>query len=203
VASLLGTAAGLPASDRLLLFAINTHSKWSSPSENEFDIAIDVTGSPAPEFFVVGVDLGAVLAGAFNGQYGSFVFDAAGNVLDAFFADAPSNGSAVVLPVAASSIGLSLEEHDHFRYTTVGFDILEPVVDVTAGNPRFWPWEPRLAQGGFLALAPGASADVSLTALSSAVADSALGWMVVAHDDADGATQADLVPLPPSGRGRP
>ena len=62
VQSLPGEFGGLPAADRLLIFAINTHGRWSNASQNEFDIAIDVTGSPAPDYFVVGVDLGAVLA---------------------------------------------------------------------------------------------------------------------------------------------
>ena len=200
VQSLPGEAGGLPAEDRLLIFAINTYNRWSNPSQNEFDIAIDVTGSPAPDYFVVGVDLGAVLAAAFNGQYGSFVFDAAGNLVDAFFAEAPMNGSTALLPVAASSLGLSADEHDRFSYSTAGFNILGPEFDVVAGAPRVRPWTPTSSQGDFVPLAPGATAPLILGASSSARSDGTLGWMVVALDDADGAAQADLVALPPPGR---
>jgi hypothetical protein len=200
VQSLPGEFGGLPAEDRLLIFAINTHNRWSNPSQNEFDIAVDVTGSPAPDFFVVGVDLGAVLAGAFNGQYGSFVFDATGTLVDAFFAEAPMNGSTALLPVAASSLGLSADEHDRFRYSTVGFNILGPELDVVAGNPRFRPWTPTSSQGDFVPLSPGGTAPLTLVASSSAKSDGTLGWMIVALDDADGAAQADVVALPPPGR---
>jgi hypothetical protein len=200
VQSLPGEAGGLPASDRLLIFAVNTHERWSNPSQNEFDIAIDVTGSPAPDYFVVGVDLGAVLAGAFNGQYGSFVFTASGDLVDAFFAEAPMNGSTALLPVAASSLGLAADEHDRFRYSTVGFSVLGPEFDVVAGNPRFRPWTPTSSQGDFVPLGPGATAPLTLVASPSATSDSTLGFMVVALDDANGAPQADLVSVPRRGR---
>lgn len=196
VSSLPGAAGGLPASDRLLLFAVNTHGRWSNASEAEFDIAIDVTGSPAPDYFVVGVDLGAVLAGAFNGQYGSFVFDASFNLVDAFFADAPMNGSSVILPVAASSIGLSADQFDKFTYSTAGFSILGPEFDVAGGTPRFRPWAPTSSQGDFIALTPGAQVELTLTSNQSAKSDKTLGWMLVAQDDANGAAQAELIPLP-------
>jgi hypothetical protein len=150
-----GELGGLAPSDRLLVFAINTHGKWSSASQSEFDIAIDVTGSPAPEFFVVGVDLGAVLAGAFNSQYASFVITPGGVVVDAFFADAPMNGSTVLLPVAASSLGLSQAEFDRFRFDTTGFSIFGGPADAVAGNPRVRPWAPTSSSGGFVPLAPG------------------------------------------------
>ena len=196
VQSLPGEFGGLAASDRLLIFAVNSWGRWSNASEAEFDIAVDVTGSPAPDFFVVGVDLGAVLAGAFNGQYGSFVIDANGNVIDAFFAEAPMNGSTALLPVAASSLGLSADALNKFTYSTAGFSILGPEFDVAGGTPRFRPWEPTSSQGDFIPLAPGASAPLTLSANQSAKSDKTLGWMVVTLDDANGAPQAELIPLP-------
>ena len=196
VQSLPGELAGLPATDRLLIFAINTHGRWSNASQNEFDIAVDVTGSPAPDYFVVGVDLGAVLAGAFNGQYGSFVFNTNGDIVDAFFAEAPMNGSTVLLPVAASSIGMAKDTHNKLRYRTTGFSVLGPQFDVVAGNPRFRPWAPTSSQGDFIPLGPGASAPLTLTSSASAKSDGTLGWMIVALDDANGAPQANLVALP-------
>jgi minor extracellular serine protease Vpr len=191
-----GEVAGLPASDRLLVFAINTHSRWSNASIAEFDIAIDVTGSPAPDFFVIGVDLGLVLEGDFDGRYGSLVIDASGNLIDAFFASAPMNGSTVLLPAAASSLGLDPVEFNKFRYDLTAFNIFSGDFDAVAGNPRVRPFEPTSSQGEFLGLAPGASASLQLTSLASARSDGTLGWMIVALDDADGAPQAEVIPLP-------
>jgi minor extracellular serine protease Vpr len=196
VQSLPGELADLPASDRLLIFAVNTHGRWSNASEAEFDIAIDVTGSPAPDFFVVGVDLGAVLAGAFDGRYGSFVFDADFNLIDAFFAQAPMNGSTVLLPAAASSLGLSADVHKKFRYSTAGFSLLGPEFDVAGGAPRFRPWEPTSSQGDFISLDPGEQAALTLSAHPSAKSDNTLGWMIVSLDDANEAPQAELIALP-------
>ena len=101
---------------------------------------------------MVGVDLGAVLAGAFDGRFGSFVFNASGDLVDAFFAEAPMNGSTVLLPVAASSLGMSEDAHNKFRYSTTGFSVLGPQFDVVAGNPRFRPWAPTSSQGDFIPL---------------------------------------------------
>lgn len=198
-----GEAAGLPESDRLLVFALNVHGRWSNASQNEFDIAIDVTGSPAPEFFVVGVDLGAILAGAFDGRYASFVFRADGTLIDAFFALAPMNGSTMLLPAAASSLGLSEAEFDRFTYSAAGFDLLGGGVDVASGAPRVRPWAPTSSQGESVELDPGETAPLVLSALSSARSDNTLGWMVTALDDANGAPQADLIPLPAPGRRGP
>jgi hypothetical protein len=58
----------------------------------EFDIAID-TGNSDPEFFVVGVDFGALTTGDFDGRIASFILDAAGNLVDVWVPDAPMNGS--------------------------------------------------------------------------------------------------------------
>ncbi len=80
-----------------------------------------------------------LLAGALDGRYGSFVFNANGDVVDAFFAEAPMNGSTALLPVAASSLGLDEIEHNKFRYDTTGSSVLGPEFDVVPGNPRFRP----------------------------------------------------------------
>lgn len=106
------------------------------------------------------------------------------------------NGSTVLLPVAASSIGLSADRHNKFRYSTIGFSVLGPQFDVVVGNPRFRPWSPTSSQGDFVPLAPGASAPLTLTSSASAKSDGTLGWMIVALDDPNGAPQADLISVP-------
>jgi subtilisin family serine protease len=192
-----GEVAGLDAADRLLVFAVNTHNRWSNASQIEVDIAIDVTGSPAPEFFVVGVDLGAVLAGSFDGRYGSFVIAANGTVVDAFFADAPMNGSTMLLPVAASSLGIAEgTDFDRFRYDATSFSIFTGAFDTVPGNPRVRPWAPTSSSGDFVSLAPGANAPLTVSASPSAKADGTLGWLIVTMDDANGAAQAQTIALP-------
>src|SRR6202035_4541876 len=84
--------------DRDLVFAINNYGKWANGSVNEYDVAIDTNGDGTPDFIVVGADLGLVTTGTENGIMASFTVDAAtGNIVDAFLADSPMNGSTIVL----------------------------------------------------------------------------------------------------------
>ena len=94
--------------DVALVFAINVWGFYANPSVSEFDILVNTDADEDPEFIVVGVDLGAVLAGAFDGRFASFVFDAeSGDLVNAWVAEAPLNGSTMLLPLLASDIGLA------------------------------------------------------------------------------------------------
>ena len=195
-----GSAFGAPASDRGLVFAVNTWNGWSTPSSNEFDIAIDTNRDGKADYYVIGVDLGAALTGSFNGQYGSFTFDAAGNLIDAFYADAPMNGSTVELPAIASEIGVTAA-NPTFDYWAVGFSIEDGSVDVVNGTARYDAFNPVTSNGDFITLAPGASASLTLTVNRLGLnappphVSQPLGWMVVTLDDVSGAAQADLIPI--------
>jgi minor extracellular serine protease Vpr len=192
--------AALPggaASDRTLVFAINGWGRWSNPSVNEFDIAIDSKGDSRPEFFVVGVDLGAVLAGSFNGQFASFIFDASGNLINAWVAIAPMNGSTVLLPTLASDIGLDPAVNStKFRYSVAGFSIVPGGLVDTTATAEFRSHQPPVSTGDFLTVGPGASRSLTVTVDQGKFSGTPqLGWMVVTHDDANGAAQADLIPI--------
>lgn len=182
--------------DRALVFAVNGWGRWSNASVNEFDIAIDLQNNGKPDYFVVGVDLGAVTTGAFDGRFVSLIFDAAGTLLNAWVADAPMNGSTVLLPTLASDIGLTTTGQANFRYTVTGFSLVPGgLVDGTASS-EFRPFEPPVSTGQFLPLAPGASGSVPVAVDRGKFAGSPqLGWMVVTQDDPNGAAQADLVPV--------
>ena len=183
--------------DRALIFAVNAYGRWSNPSVNEFDVAIDLQNDGRPEFFVVGVDFGAVTAGAFSGQYASLVFDAAGNLINAWVADAPMNGSTVLLPTLASDIGLtSGGTAKTFRYAVAGFSIVPGILVDTTSVAEFRAFEPPVSTGNFIPLAPGGSANLGVTVDRNRFANAKqLGWMIVTQDDANGAAQADLVPV--------
>ena len=99
--------------DRSLVFAINVWGFYSNPAVSEFDIAIDTNGDKQPDRFVVGVDLGAVLAGTFDGQFASVVLDEEGTLINAWVAEAPMNGSTMLLPALASDLGLAPGDGHH------------------------------------------------------------------------------------------
>jgi subtilisin family serine protease len=188
---------GGAASDRTLVFAINGWGRWSNASVNEFDILIDLQNDGRPDFFVVGVDLGAVLAGSFNGQFASFIFDADGNQINAWVATAPMNGSTVLLPTLASDIGLDAAVNStKFRYSVAGFSIVPGGLVDTTATAEFRVDQPPVSTGSFFTLAPGASASATVTVdRAKFAAAHQLGWMVVTQDDANGPAQADLIPV--------
>ncbi len=188
---------GVPdPNDRGLVFAINTYGHWSTSAENEFDIAIFGANKTKPDYFVVGVDFGAVTVDAFDGRMASFVFDAAGNLIDAWVADGPANGSTLLLPILASDIGQT-GDNQRFSYSAVAFSLQDDaVIDVVAGQAEFSVKKPAVTTGNFIALAPGQSTSLPVTVDKGKLAVApVLGWMVVALDDPNGAAQADLVPI--------
>jgi len=197
VQALPGAALGGSADDRSLVFAVNTYGMWSNPSVSEIDIAIDLQNNGVPDFFVVGVDFGAVLAGSFDGRYASFIFDADGNLINLWVASAPMNGSTMLLPTLASDIGLDPDVNStKFNYAVAAFSIVPGgLVDVT-GAGTFRSHQPPVSSGDFASLVPSAATSWTLSVDKGKQASAPqLGWLVVTHDDANGAAQTDQVPL--------
>ncbi|MFI5225995.1 MAG: S8 family serine peptidase [Candidatus Limnocylindrales bacterium] len=194
---------GVDASDRVLVFAVNTWRSWSTPVADEFDIGIDTNGDGLDDFIVVSADLGALTTGQPNGQLYSFTFDVAGNLIDGWAADAPMNGSVVELPTLASDLGLSAGTST-FDYDIVGFSNETGAVDTVAGAAHVDAYDQLVSDGDYIPLDPAETetlplaADLTRLSLASPHASQPLGWMVVALDDAAGAAQADLIPV---GRG--
>jgi hypothetical protein len=200
VQELPGEALGGTASDRSLVFAVNVFGRWSNASTNEFDIAVDTKGNSDPEFFVVGVDIGAVTTGSFDGRFGSFTFDAkTGDLVNVFTADAPMNGSTMLLPALASDLGLTTGS-TKMNYQVATFPIVpEGVGDITSvGSYRVF--DPPVSSGDFITLKPGETKPLTLQLDRGKFAGTTvLGWLVVALDDANGAAQAEQIsalPLP-------
>jgi subtilisin family serine protease len=192
--ALTGTA---DASDRALIFAVNTWGRWSSASSNEFDIAIYGANKHKPDYFVVGVDFGAVTnAGTFDGRMAAFTISAAGDLIDLWVADSPANGSTVLLPTLASEIGQT-GINSRFSYGVTGFSVEDSsLVDPVAGQAEFDAFHPAISTGDFVVIGAGGSASLPVWADKGLVGTTHVkGWMIVTQDDANGAAQADLVPI--------
>jgi len=189
-----GTDSAVP-DDRYIVFAINSYGTSSTGAIHEFDIAIDTNNNGKVDYFVVGVDFGAVTAAAFDGRVASFTFDAKGNIVDAFIGDAPMNGSTILLPALGSDLGLKKGNSD-FNYSVAGFSLEHPVVDAVAGSARFDAWKPAVSQGDFITLAPGGGATLPLSIDRGKFASAPTkGWLVVSLDDPNGAAQAEEIPI--------
>jgi minor extracellular serine protease Vpr len=190
-----GAACGSSDTDACLIFALNGWHEWSNASANEFDIAIDTNGDGNVDYFVVALDLGYVLEGDWNGILASFTFSAAGDLVDAFYADAPLNGSVIELPALASDLGVT-PTSGPISYAVTGYDLINGYVDALPGVASYNAFNPSLSNGQFVTLASGKSALLPLAAsVSGQGAAPALGWMIVSLDNKGGANQAALLPV--------
>jgi minor extracellular serine protease Vpr len=190
-----GEACGSVAGDACMIFAVNGWHEWSNAAANEFDIAIDTTNDGIPDYIVVGVDLGAVLTGSFNGIMASFTFDAAGNLIDAFYADAPMNSSTIELPALASDMGIT-SASGPIAYAITGYDLINGNIDSVPSVATYNVFNPSLSNGQFVTLASGHSSLLPVSAsVSGQAATPALGWMIVSLDDRGGDDQAALLPV--------
>ena len=193
--------------DRSLTFAINTYGRWSNAAISEFDVLISTDGDKQPEYTVVGVDVGLALSGSLSGVMGSFVIDSAGkdkgSIIAARYAEAPMNGSTLLLPALASEIGLS-QGSSGFTYTVNAFSLVPSGQTDTTHPAVFNAHKPALSTGQYVALAPGDKAELELTVrIPRFVRTPALGWLIVSVNDRNGRAQAQRVSvLPDSGSER-
>ena len=196
-----GSDFGVSDSDRGLVFDINTYAPATNQTVNEYDVDIDTNGDGQVDAAVVGVDLGAVTAGAFNGQMASFTFaEPSGDLIDAFLADAPMNGTTIELPAIASELGITDKggpKKQQFTYTVNAFSIVPGTFVDTTGTAVFNPFQPAVSSGDFATIPAGTSTSIPLTInKQSQQKTPALGWLVASVDDASGPAQADEVPAP-------
>jgi minor extracellular serine protease Vpr len=201
-----------------LNFAINTTARWSNPSENEFDILVDVNGDGIPDYNVVVADLGALTTGAFNGVDAVAVFPVTvfnGAVVPTgpgsirYLAGAPTDGTAMELPVDFSqlsrsghpavssstpisytvlSFGLQSGARDSFS-TSASFNVFSPVI--TTANQAF------TLNGEGNVVAPNTNATDKVTYDSAQAAKTPiLGVMVVSQNNPNrGAAQTQLISI--------
>ncbi len=182
--------------DRGIQFAVNMWDRFSTAAPHEVDIAVDTNGDGAPDRYVVGIDDGLVFGGAYDGLYLSLIFDASWDLVDGWLADAPLNGSTLILPALASDLGLA-EGSGSFTYWVEAYDGFTGLVDVTAKAGAFDAFAPAQTTGDFVYVAPKAKVSVPVQADRSNPA--VKGWLVVSLDDANGASQANIVKLPAAG----
>lgn len=182
--------------DGTIVFAISDYDAPSTQSVTEYDVAIDKQSNGKPDFFVVGIDLGLVLTGDYNGQFGSFTIDAkTGNLVDAFFADAPTNSSIVELPTTAADLGLHAA-NTSFHYWVNSFSAFDGANTDSTSAAAYDVAKPGVSSGQFRALLPATSASIPLGVDFDKFQNApALGWLVVSTDDPSGAAQADEVPV--------
>jgi len=180
---------------RLVVFAVSTQRRWSNAAVSEYDIRIDTNGDGVDDKAVVGADFGTVTAGSADGRMGAFIFDlATGAASIFFFATAPTDSSTLLLPAPASALGLSAA-NPRFTYTAAAFSTEGLGDDAVEGRAAFNAFAPTLsASPSAVTLERGAQTrvDLSLNQAESQLTP-ALGYMVVALDNASGGGEAQLI----------
>jgi subtilisin family serine protease len=186
----------ISATDSVLVFAVNTYGRFSTAATGEYDIYIDVNGDGVWDFVLFSADTGLVEAGAANGQTGTFLVNlATGGELAEFNADAPTDGSTVLIPVLASDLGIS-PSNPRLRYRVDAFDDTGAGESVP-GVASFNAFQPSVSNAMFVPVAPNKSATVPVAIDPVEITVTPpLGFMVVTTDNLSGAAQANLLKLP-------
>ncbi|MEP6885439.1 MAG: S8 family serine peptidase [Gammaproteobacteria bacterium] len=185
----------ISATDSVLVFAVNTYGRFSNPAVGEYDIYIDVNGDGVYDFILFSADVGNVELGDANGQIGTFLLNlATGDLFAEFPADAPTDGSTVLMPVYASDLGIS-PTNPRFTYTVHAFDSTG-AGEALAGTASFNAFSPAISNAMFVPVVPNTSADVPVTVNKAEFRKTpALGYMVVTEDNVSGRSQANLLKL--------
>ena len=188
----------ISATEQLVVFAVTTEEGWSSPSTREFDFLVDVNGDGVADFAVVGIDIGLITTGAFDGRIAAAVFNLAtgAGAID-FLAQASTDGSTMLIPALASRLGLSAATLPRFSYTATGFDLVETgASDSFARWAKYNAFSSAITDGQFETLAPNGSAVVPFSVnLTELAATPARGLMVVTQDNKNGTDEANLVEI--------
>jgi hypothetical protein len=184
----------ISATDSILVFAVNTFERFSNAAGGEFDIDIDVNGDGAADFVLVGVDLGLLTAGAANGQMASALINLkTGAATIKFLADAPTDGSTVLLPVSASDLGVT-PANPRFSYSEQTFNLLDGTSSALPGVAKFNAFSPAISNAQFVPVAPHSTTKVPVAIDPVEFAQTpALGLMVVTEDNPAGEQQARLL----------
>jgi minor extracellular serine protease Vpr len=185
----------ISATDSVLVFAVNTYGRFSNPASGEYDIYIDINGDGVYDFILFSQDVGLIETGTQNGQIGTFLLNLATGALFAeFAADAPTDGSTVLIPVLASDLGIS-PTNPRFTYTVNAFDDTGAGESLT-GTASFNAFSPAVSNAMFVPVAPDTRVDVPVTIDPVEFQlTPALGFMVVTEDNLSGGSQANLLKL--------
>ena len=182
-----------------IAFAVNMEQAWSSPSTREFDVYIDTDGDGIADYILVGIDIGLITTGLYDGRIAAAVYkkNASGGfdptTID-YLANASTDSSSIVLPVLASSIGITAA-NPHLIYDVVAFDD-QGNSDVFPFASKFNAFTPAISNGQFVSVAKNGNASVPVVVNFTELAISpALGILVLTPDNQNGAPEANLVPL--------
>ncbi len=181
-------------SDRLMVFAVGQAAGTSTQGTRSVELRFDVDADGIPDHVLYSGDTGYEDEGSPDGTLSSYAVDQDGYLVDRWTASAPANGSTVLLPVLASSLGISASGPKP-RIQMSGYSNLDQGLDDVAATARYQPFRPALSSGATVRVPPGRTVRVPTRVDRSRLAgQTSEGWLVVTPDDAAG-LESDRVRL--------
>jgi minor extracellular serine protease Vpr len=158
-------------------------------------LRFEVNGDGVYDFILFSADVGTVETGTVNGQIGTFLINIkTGDEFVEFAADAPTDGSIVLMPVLASDLGIS-PTHPRFTYKMNAFDATGAGESLT-GTAKFNAFTPAVSNALFVPVEPNTTLEVPVAVDPVEFKlTPALGFMVVTEDNLSGASEAALLKL--------
>ena len=152
------------ATQKGVAFAITMEQPWSSPNLREFDVHIDINGDGITDYVLVGIDLGLITTGAIDGRMVGAVYKRNANNVFAqtaidFLATASTDGSTFILPVLASSLGITAANPRiqlHRDRVQLEYRRSRSIPGVLA---KYNAFTPAISNGMFVTVPPGGTAN--------------------------------------------
>lgn len=193
----LGVQSFDTGTDKLLVFAINNHDRFSNPATNEYDVWLDTNRDGVEDYIVFAADSGAYRSGNFDGVTEVFIYEVASQALYAsgYLAMAPTDSSTILLPVQAADLGLSADS-GAFSYTATSYTVKGTDSDEFSGWASYDPWNRAIEDGGGATVVRNQRAEVPIVVNNAAFAQQRpKGVMVAVFDNRSGASEASLLSL--------
>ncbi|MGB7964073.1 MAG: S8 family serine peptidase, partial [Propionicimonas sp.] len=181
--------------DQQLVFAVNNYSRWSNAASREFDIAIDRNEDGGADLILFSGDSGAIRTGTADGVSEVFILDPVSDVVTpaGYLAQAPTDSSTMLLPVDASTLGLSAAAGT-FSYSVTSYDVTGTGGDEMPGTATYNPWAKAVVDGDYVTVAPNRVENLKVAFDRTRYSQQKpLGLMVVALDNQAGVLEAILV----------
>lgn len=187
----------LDGGDKLLVFAMNSFDRYSNAARNQSQVLIDKDNDGKPEFLVFAVDSGLIRSKDPDGRNEVYIQDLAKKttVAAGYMAVSPTDNSTTLLPVKASSLGIT-KATGMFSYTGKISSIASSAAsDSFDGTARYNAWAPAIENAQSVEVNKGAKrvpvqAKVDPAAFA---AQKPQGVMVVVLDNHSGENEAILL----------
>ena len=183
------------ADNPLVVFAVNTYDRWSNAASVEFDVDVDTDRDGQSDYVVIGYDSGYIRNGEYNGLTEVFVLDTKTGDLapSGYLAQAPTDSSTILLPVDASTLGLTASS-GAFRYTVSAYTQLGLGEDSFSDWANYDPFHKAFEDSDQVMVGRNKTAQLTVVANQGAyAAQKPKGLMVVSLDNKSGAGEAALL----------